>query len=105
VILARQPDLVKRLADSGFAIPEREPTDPSIAAERGRWARAELHVVAVMLTRPATARSTCWGTIPSPRRPYPFEFLYLLILLAGYERRSYFLFMTLEKSWNDIRSA
>ena len=49
-------DLVKRLSDGGFNIPDHEPADPKASAERGGMGRGLNFLLStVMLTRPASA--------------------------------------------------
>jgi hypothetical protein len=109
--LRMQPQLLHKLEDAGFAIPEREPTDPREAAERGGLGRGLNFLLStVMLTRPASAAIDMLGEKPASESgigtgTVTVEFLYLLILLTGYGATLYFLFMHLEKGWNDIRSA
>jgi hypothetical protein len=109
--LRMQPQLLKKLQEAGFAIPEHEPDDPRVTSERGSLGRGLNFLLStVMLTRPASAAIDMLGEKPAAESGIGagtvfVEFLYLVILLTGYGATLYFLFMYLEKGWNDIRSA
>lgn len=105
-MMRRQPQLVAKMEEAGFRIPDREPENPVTRSERGSLGRGlNLLLSSVCLTRPATAAVDMLGDNTVGKATVFVEFLYLLILLGGYGTTLYFVFMNLEKGWNDIRSA
>jgi hypothetical protein len=98
------PNLMTQLTNDG-AMPSSEPTDPSKNVKNSVAGDLNLLLSSVMLTRPATASIDMLGDPAMSAGVVFFEFLYLMILLVGYGAALYYVFMYLEKGWNDIRSS
>jgi len=113
--ILRAQGMDHKLAETGLYIPDDAPKSPEQGGARGDMGRVmNLVISSIMLTRPATAAIDLLGERPAePGSTVPHvtawtvvvEFTYLVVLIAVYGAVLYLLFMSLEKGWNDVRTA
>jgi hypothetical protein len=98
-------EFFEKMNDAGFVIPKQEPVDPQTRQRGAVGVGLNFMLSSVMLTRPATASIDMLGDLTVGKATVFVEFGYLTVLLTAYGTTLYFVFMGLEKTWNDIRSA